>query len=454
MTRKERHQFLERPELGVILDSIPAGVLTVNRDFIITSFNRAAEQITGFSAMEAIGQRCYNIFRAPFSEEGGLLADAMRNGRAQVGVEYTILNRRNQEIPVSVTCAALRNYEGEIIGAVETFRDLTMVESLRREVNRQYTLHDMISKNHRMQELFNLVRDIADTGVTVTVLGETGTGKELLARALHAESRRREGPFIKVNCGALPDTLLESELFGHVAGAFTDAKQPRKGRFELARGGSLFLDEIGDTSPAMQVKLLRVLQEGKFEPVGSSGTRTTDARVITATNRDLKALVATDKFREDLYYRINTVVLRVPPLRERRDDIPVLIEHFVQRFNCLYGRNVRTIAEDAMRALLNYDWPGNVREVEHAIEHAFAVVKGESIAVRDLPEDVARVATLARDRSGPQAGAGLAATEQAAIQAALTKHRGNKVAACRELGISRTTLWRKIRQYGLTEPSG
>ena len=451
MTRENRSPSLSPEEVATILDSIADGVFTVDSDFIITSFNQAAERITGFSAEEAIGQRCYNIFRAPVCQSGCLLAESIHTGRQISGLELSVLNRRNDEIPISVSTAVLRNRQGEVIGGVEAFRDLSAVQNLRREMQRRYTLHDMVSKNHRMQEIFALVSDVAVSSASVLIQGETGTGKELLAQAIHNESLRRDGPFVKVNCGALPDTLLESELFGHVAGAFTDARAERKGRFELADGGTIFLDEIGDTSPAMQVKLLRVVQEGKFEPVGSSETRTIDARVVTATHRDLKEAVSTGAFRQDLYYRINTVQLTLPALRDRREDIPLLVEHFIERFNGLTEKGVRKVSDTAMRALMRYGWPGNVRELEHAIEHAFVLVKGPTIDLHHLPDELSSAAPQPGDpdQGQPPSRSILGGAERQAIEEVLARHHWNKTAASQELGMSRSTLWRKMRKLGI-----
>ena len=452
MAPLKRNSSLGPEEVATILDSVADGVFTIDEDFVITSFNRAAEEITGFSAAEALGEKCYNIFRVSVCQTECLLAEAIRTGRPITGLELTILDRRNNEVPISVSNAVLRSRNGQTIGGVGTFRDLTAVDSFRREIRRRYSFQDMLGKNDRMQEMFAMIPDEAASNATVLILGETGAGKEPLARAIHDKSPRCEEAFIKVNCAALPDSLLESELFGHVAGAFTDAHTERTGRFELADGGTIFLDEIGDTSPAMQAKLLRVLQEGKFEPVGSSETHSADVRAIAATHRDLNELMAKGKFRKDLYYRINTVVLSLPPLRDRRDDIPLLIEHFIERFKGLTGKQVRNVAPDAMKALMRYPWPGNVRELEHAIEHAFILIKDSTIELDHLPEELTR--TTGRGmRPGParlEAPSTLADAERQVIEAALARNHWSRADAGRELGMSRSTLWRKMRKLGIS----
>ena len=333
-----------------------------------------------------------------------------------------------------------------MIGGVETFRDLSDVATLRREVKQRYRLDDLVSKNHRMQEIFGVLPDIAASNATVLIQGETGTGKEVIAQAVHLRSPRNNGPFVKVNCATLPDTLLEAELFGHTAGAFTDAKKARVGRFAAADGGTIFLDEIGDISRAMQVKLLRVVQEKAFEPLGSSETVHVDARVIAATHRDLEALVRVGKFRGDLFYRLNVVSITLPPLRERREDIPLLVEHFLEKHRALTGKSIRSVSPDVLSAFMRHDFPGNIRELEHAIEHAFVLCHGETVGVEHLPGAI---------RNGhlpptPEpSGATLKDREQEVILETLRRNRFNKVAAALALGVSRATLWRKMKRYRL-----
>lgn len=323
-----------------------------------------------------------------------------------------------------------------------------MVEDLRQEIRKAYSFRDMVSKNHKIQEIFSLIPDIAASKSAALIWGPTGSGKELLARAIHAESPRADKPFVKVNCGALPDTLLETELFGHVAGAFTDAKTARKGRFELADKGTIFLDEVGDLSPAMQVRLLRVLQEGAFERVGSSEVITIDVRVISATNRNLKEMVAKGMFRQDLLYRINTIVLELPPLVERLEDLPLLIETFIRKFNSLMGKTVTGVSPSAMELLMRHKWPGNIRELEHAIEHAFVLVKGDVIKPEHLPVDIQEINTAEKHagRITP-----IEQSERDAIIRSLEENRFNRSKTARHLGISRTTLWRKMKRFNIEE---
>jgi DNA-binding NtrC family response regulator len=291
---------------------------------------------------------------------------------------------------------------------------------------------------------------VAESSSTVLIEGASGTGKELIARALHNHSPHRSGPFVAVNCGALPDTLIESELFGCKAGAFTDARQDRPGRFALAQDGTIFLDEIGDISPALQVRLLRVLQQKVYEPLGSKRSVPTNARVIAATHRNLGRLVKEEKFRDDLYFRINVFKIALPTLAERRDDIPLLADRFVERFNHQKGRAIKGLSREVLAALMLHDWPGNVRELENAIEHAFILCRGDFIRVEDLPEHLVPHGDLV----GNPAGMTLQDIEKAAILQALRRHRGKTVATARELGIDKNTLRRKMIRLGIRPEAG
>ena len=373
----------------IILDSISDGVFTVDLDWNIMSFNRGAEIITGVPREDAIGRPCFEVFRANVCETGCVLKETMKTGKPIESMPVYIIRADKRRIPISVSTTLLRDEKGKVIGGVETFRDLTVVAELRKELRKQHSFGDIISKSEKMLKLFALLPHLAESESTVLIVGASGTGKELFARAIHNSSTRRKGPFVAVNCGALPDTLCESELFGYKAGAFTDAKRDKPGRFALAQNGTIFLDEIGDISSAMQIRLLRVLEEKIYEPLGSTKSVATNARVMAATHRDLGELVKHGIFREDLYYRINVIKLSLPGLSERKEDIPLLVDHFVERFKRLTGKQVVGLSQESITALMLHDWPGNVRELENAIEHAFVLCQGEIIHLSDLPRHFA-----------------------------------------------------------------
>jgi len=446
MKKREPDQFF-----NVILNSIADGVFTTDNDGKITFMNKAAEEITGFSNKEAIGHYCFDVFRADICQSRCALKETLKTKKEIINLPATILKKGGQKVPISISTAVLKNERGKIIGGVETFRDLSVIEELKKELFEKYTLGDIISKNYLIHNLFNILPNIAESDSTVLIQGASGTGKELFAKAIHHLSRRRIKPFIKVNCGALPDTLLESELFGYVKGAFTDAKKDKPGRFALANEGTIFLDEIGDMSPSLQVKLLRVLQEREYEPLGSISPRKTDVRIIAATNKDISKLVNDGKFRNDLFYRLNVVKIELPPLSQRREDIPLLIDAFIQKFNAKMGKQIVGVSDQALRLLLKHDYPGNVRELENIVEHAFVLCRGERIDLDSLPKELIE----GQEEMPPplplkeETLFGRAETE--IIEQTLRKYGGNRGKTAQELGIDRTTLWRKMKKYGFSE---
>lgn len=440
---------------NLILDSIADGVFTVDRNWNITSFNRAAEEITGWSRDNAMGMSCSDIFHSSICGKNCAIAESLYKGAPVANRSITIRNSNGEKIPISISAAPLTDHEGNIIGGVETFRDLTTITTLRQQLNQKYTFDAIISKSISMQRLFAILPDIARSPSTVLILGESGTGKELIARALYNSSERKDKPFIIVNCAALPETLLESELFGYKAGAFTDARKDKIGRFATAEGGTLFLDEIGDLPGSVQVKLLRVLQERVYEPLGSNTPVKADVRIITATNRNLQALVKEGAFRDDLFYRLNVVKISLPPLRERKEDVPLLIEHFIKKYSAQQGKDIVGISSGALAILMRYDYPGNIRELENIVEYSFILCEGGYIQPQHLPEPFAagfeESAPIATRTTGPQT---LEDIEKQAIVLCLERNRWKKMVTCRELGISKDTLRRKIERYEIINPQG
>jgi len=377
------------------------------------------------------------------------LQQTLNTGKPVIGKSGYIINSDGNRIPISISTAVLRDGHGRVIGGAETFRDLSEVELLRQELEGKFRVGDLSSRSPLMQRLFEILPAIAASPSTVLILGETGTGKELVARTLHSLSPRNQGPFIAVNCGALPDTLLESELFGYRAGAFTGATRDKPGRFALAKGGTIFLDEIGEVSPALQVRLLRVLQERTYEPLGAVKSETSDARVIVATNRDLTEQVRRGLFREDLYYRVNVIRMELPPLRRRKEDIPLLAEQFIARFNRLQQKTVPGISAEALSLLMAHNWPGNIRELENVIERAFILCNEGQIAIGHLPEEL-RAHNTAETNCDVRSAHDI--LDAQAIRASLERNAFNRLAVARELGIHKTTLFRRIKKLGITLP--
>jgi PAS domain S-box-containing protein len=434
----------------IILDSIADGVFTVDMDFKITSFNRAAERITLVSREEAIGKYCFDVFHANICQTGCALKKTMETGKDIIDLPVNIVNQEGKTIPVSISTALLRDEKGKIVGGVETFRDLSTIEAFKKEISKHYTVQDIISKNHEIQKIFAILPDIAESDSSVLIQGPSGSGKELFARAIHNLSQRKKGPYVVVNCGALPDTLLESEVFGYVRGAFTGANRDKAGRISLAEGGTLFLDEVAELSLPLQVKLLRFLQEKEYEPLGAVTTLKADVRIITATNRDLTEQKEKGRFREDLYYRLNVIKIELPPLSERREDIPLLVEHFINTYNLKMDKRIVGVADEVMNVLMNYSFRGNIRELQNIIEHAFVLCRGPIIELKNLPQEIRQKEEVIRlELSSPSEK--LRQAEVQIIKEALQKHNGNRARTAQELGINKSTLWRKMKKYNITE---
>ena len=437
---------MKQPCSDPILDSINEGVFTVDPEWRITAFNRAAERITGVRRQDAMGRLCSEVFRASICEGACALRRTFSSGKPVVSATADIIDTRGKRIPIRISTALLRDQDGAVIGGVETFQDLSQMEQLRKELEARYTFEDIVGRSPAMQNLFDIVPQIAASESTVLIAGDSGTGKELFARALHHLSPRNKKRFVAVNCAALPDTLLESELFGYKAGAFTDARRDKLGRFVLADGGTIFLDEIGDVSPAMQVRLLRVLQERCVEPLGATESVKVNVRVVAATNKDLTQLVREGKFREDLFYRIRVIHLRIPALRERREDIPLLVDHLVAKFNRLQGKDIAGVSQEVMVRLMDHDYPGNVRELENIIEQAFVLCRGGLIEAQHLPAELRPPASSGASADG---STNLRLAEQEMIRIVLQRNGGNRQRTAQELGIDPSTLYRKLKTIGI-----
>jgi len=433
-----------------ILDSINEGVFTVDPAWRITAFNRAAEKITGVRRLHAIGRPCSEVFRASICENACALKRTLATGTPIINATANIIRASGELTPIRISTALLKDESGAVIGGVETFQDLSRVEQLRKELESRYTFEDIVGRSPAMRRLFEILPDIAESSSTVLIEGASGTGKELFARALHNLSPRKKRPFVAVNCGALPDTLLESELFGYKAGAFTDARRDKPGRFALADRGTIFLDEIGDVSPAMQARLLRVLQERWIEPLGAVEPLKVDVRVVAATNKNLAELVRQGKFREDLFYRIRVIHLQLPNLRERREDIPLLVDRLIAKFNRLQGKDITGVSPEVIARLMEHDYPGNVRELENIIEQAFVLCRGQYIELHHLPPELRPTSP---EVGAPGGAMSIRWMERHLIEAALRRHNGNRARAAQELGIDSSTLYRKLKCLEIEPPS-
>jgi PAS domain S-box-containing protein len=449
-TKENQSHRISQRVTDIILQSISDGVFTVDHDWRITSFNRAAETITGVRRVEALGKYCWEVFRSNMCETDCALRRTMKQGKPFVDTSTYFINSDKRRIPVVVSTSLLKDTDGTVLGGVETFRDMSVVEELRKELDGRFQIGDMVSRSQSMQKIFTILPQIAESDSTVLIQGETGTGKELLARAIHDLSSRRDKPFVAINCGALPDTLLESELFGYKAGAFTNAVKDKPGSFALAQGGAIFLDEIGDVSAAFQVRLLRVLEEGEFQPLGGVKPVKANIRVIAAANKDLPALVENGEFREDLYYRINVIRLTLPPLRDRKEDIPLLIHRLIARMNSIRGRAVTGIDKKALELLMSHNYPGNIRELENIIEHAFVLCPNGNILPQHLPDGFISQTLTSIDHN--HLGNELKSAEARVIIDTLKRNNYSRLAAAHDLGLHKSTLFRKIKKLGIKLP--
>jgi len=430
----------ERNFKEAILESILDGVFTVDSQFRITSFNKAAEHITGYKKEEVLGKNCSEVMRSPDADPCPL-RKTLETGENVSNYEMEIITKNGKRIPVSVNTAILYDEKGEIIGGVETFRDMSEIVRLRNEVRHRFSFGNIIGKSDCMQIIYDKLEVISVTDSNVLIEGETGTGKDLIARTIHYNSMRKDKPFVKINCAAIPENLLESELFGYKKGAFTGAVMDKMGKFEAADGGTIFLDEIGDMPLSLQAKILRVIEEKEFERLGEVKSRKVDVRVIAATNRPLKELVEQGKFRMDLYYRLNVVRIKLPALRERAEDIPLLLDHFIEVFNKKFNKRVKGVEQRVMDFLLDYSWPGNVRELENVIEHAMIHARGELIRFDNLPDYL-----FEECESG---AVSLEDIEREHILRVLKSVNNNRTRASKILGISRSTLWRKLKELNI-----
>lgn len=435
-----------------IVDTMMDGLMVVDADGMIVAVNQATEELTGYTREELIGSLCtiLNCDRctAQCAGSNDFTCDLFKT--KQIERRKCKITRKDGTIlPIMKNASVLVGKDGSVNGGVETLMDLSEIVSRDRQIERLSSIlkgkdrfHGIIGKSRVIRDVFDLITNAAQSDAPIIIYGESGTGKELVAAAIHKLGKRNQGPFVKVNCAALSESLLESELFGHVKGAYTGADRTRKGRFELADGGDIFLDEIGDIPLSMQVKILRVLQEKEFERVGDSIPRKVDARVISATHRDLSEMIARNQFREDLFYRLNVIPIRLPPLRERRQDLPLLIEHFIEENRFKTGKDITGISNEAMDRLISYPWPGNIRELLNAIEYAFVVCRQAYIDERHLPETI-------KNGKSPRLPAEDGQRERDRVVEAMRQAGGKKVEAARLLGITRQGLWKKMVKLGI-----
>ncbi len=447
----DRVHYEER-SLKIILDNLDVGILTVNRGGLVTFFNQAAEKISGYDRREILGQSCSKIFSGQQAKDVCLLQESITTGQSKSSHNGEMIDKDGMTVPIRANYMALKNEKSAIIGGLATFYDMTLVHQLDKAISNQYNFHDMIGKDPTMQKIFEMVQVVAKSDTTVLIEGPTGTGKDLLAKVIHSTSSRAGKPMVKINCAAIPENLIESEIFGYVKGAFTGAERDKPGRFQDADGGTIFLDEIGDLPMALQAKLLRVLEDREFYPLGSRHTRKVDVRILSATNKGLERLVSEGHFRKDLFYRLNVMRIELPSLRQRMADLPLLIRHVLRQLGAAKGMSPPIISESAMEILLNFDYPGNVRELENILEHALIICKDAVIRPDHLPDYVQARRSFAETAFAELPDAPLLqnSKERAQILTMLNKFKGHRQKAALALGMDRTTLWRKMKKYNLS----
>ncbi|MBU1156914.1 MAG: sigma 54-interacting transcriptional regulator [Proteobacteria bacterium] len=432
-------------QLNLIMESISLGVLAMDRHGRVTFFNRAAEQITGVSRDKALGRMCGEVLKSTLCDEYCPVLRAMETGEEQSGLEAVFIRQRGRSVmPVRVCASPLYDEDGQVCGGVETLQNLHLGSHLDKQDQEASRWEDFIGESPQVRRIFDTLKVAAPSKVTVLIEGNTGTGKDLLAQIVHYNSPRAHKPLIKVNCAALPENLLESELFGYTRGAFTGAERDKPGRFQLADGGSLFLDEISELPLSLQAKLLRVLEEQEFFPLGARQVTKVNVRILAASNKPLDRQVERGLFREDLYYRLNVIKITVPSLKERREDIPLLIRRFIQHKNVENGTYICRFSPETLNVLLNYDYPGNVRELENILEHACLLCRGDVIKSHHLPRDLEEEVASSLEHEGPR-------REKDELVQVLDRNNWNQTQAAAELGINRTTLWRRMKRLGIAK---